>query len=152
MKKILCFSVLLMLMMACNVQKEPVFIKVDNVKIISFASDTLKLKANAFFENPNDVGGKISTDEIKVFVNGEELAQVSSEEFNVPARNDFTVPLIAAIPTKKILESNKNGILGGLLNSLTKRSVNVQLKGDLKYKVLGFSSTYSVDMTQEVKF
>lgn len=138
--------------MACNVQKEPVFIKVDNVKIISFASDTLKLKANAFFENPNDVGGKISTDEIKVFVNGEELAQVSSEEFNVPARNDFTVPLIAAIPTKKILESNKNGILGGLLNSLTKRSVNVQLKGDLKYKVLGFSSTYSVDMTQEVKF
>ena len=152
MKKIVYFSVLFLLINSCSVKEQPVFVKIDNVKVISFKMDTIRLKANAFFKNPNDVGGKISTDEIKIFVNGEELAQVSSEEFKVPARSDFTVPLIAAIPTKKILESNKNGILGGLLNSLTKRSVNVQLKGDLKYKVLGFSSTYSVDKTQEVKF
>ena len=152
MKNIVYFSFLFLLISSCSVQEQPVFVKIDNVKVISFAMDTLRLKADAFFKNPNDVGGEISTDQIKIFVNGEELAQVSSEEFKVPARSDFTVPLIAAIPTKKILESNKNGILGGLLNSLTKRSVNVQLKGDLKYKVLGFSSVYSVDKTQEIKF
>ena len=101
MKRVVYFLVLFFLITSCSVQKEPVFIKVDNVKILSFASDTIKLQANAFFENPNDVSGKISTDEIKIFVNETEVAQVFSEEFKVPARNEFSIPLIAHIPTKK---------------------------------------------------
>ena len=85
MKNLLYFSVLLLLISSCTVQKKPVFIKVANVKVVSVTLDTIRLKAKAFFENPNDVGGKISTDEIKVIINDTELAQVSSEEFKVPA-------------------------------------------------------------------
>ena len=69
MKNKLYFLVLFLILSSCSLQKEPVFIKVDNVKVLSFAADTIKLKAVAFFENPNDVGGSISTDEIKIFVN-----------------------------------------------------------------------------------
>ena len=152
MKKAGYFSVLFLLIMSCSVKEKPIFIKVDNVKVVSFATDTVRLKAEAFFKNPNDVGGKISTDEIKIIVNGAEVAQVFAEEFNVPARKEFAIPLTAVIPTKKVFENNKNGILGGLLNSLLNKSVKVQFKGNLKYKVFGFSNTYPIDQVEIIKF
>ena len=151
MKKYLYFSLLFLVITSCSVNKEPVFLKVDNIKLLSFKSDTIRLKAEAFFTNPNDVGGKISTEEIKVFVNGAEVAQVSSEEFEVPAKNEFIIPLKVVIPAKKVFQNNKNGIIGGLINSLINRSVKVQFKVELKYKVFGFSNKYLVDETQEVK-
>ena len=152
MKNLLYFTLLILLISSCSVNKQPTFIKVDNIKVTSFSGDTIRLKAEAFFTNPNDVGGKISTDEIKVIVNGAEVAHVSSEEFKVPAREDFTIPLIVVIPAKKVFENNKNGILGGLLNSFLNKSIKVQFKGDIKYKVFGYSSVYPVDQIQEIKF
>ncbi|WP_298778633.1 LEA type 2 family protein [uncultured Polaribacter sp.] len=151
MKKGLYFLVLFLFIFSCSVNKSPVFIKVDNLKLISVASDTIRLSANAFFENPNDVGGKISTDEIKVIVNDTEVAQVSSDEFKVPVRSEFQVPLKVVIPTHKIFGKNKNGILGGLLKSVFNKSIKIQFKGEIKYKVLGFSSTYPIDQTQDLK-
>lgn len=152
MKNILYFTLLIILISSCSVNKQPTFIKVDKVKVTSFSGDTIRLKAEAFFTNPNDVGGKISTDEIKVIVNGAEVAQVSSEEFKVPARKNFTIPLVVVIPARKVFENNKNGILGGLLNSFLKKSIQVQFKGDIKYKVFGYSNVYPVDQIQEIKF
>ena len=152
MKNLLYFTLLIFLISSCSFNKKPIFIKVDNVKVSSFRGDTIRLKAEAFFENPNDVGGTISTDEIKVIVNGAEVAQVSSDEFEVPARKEFTIPLTVLVPTKKVFENNKNGVLGGLLNSFLNKSIKVQFKGDLKYKVFGYSSVYPVDEIQEIKF
>ncbi|MBT7815395.1 MAG: hypothetical protein HN566_01500, partial [Polaribacter sp.] len=88
---------------------------------------------------------------IKVIVNGEEVAQVYADEFKVPARNDFSIPLKVMIPTKRIFENNKNGILGGLIASILKNKVKVQFKGNLKYAVFGFTKEFLVDKTQEMK-
>ena len=151
MKRLLFFFGITLLITSCSVKKKPVFLKVDDVKLISLRADTLRLGANAYFENPNDIGGKISTDEIKVLVNGTQLAQVSSEEFKVPANKEFSIPLKVVIPTKKVFENNKNGILGGLLSSLLNQNLKVQFKGDLKYKILGFSKVYPIDKTEEMK-
>jgi hypothetical protein len=151
MKNKLYFLVLVLLIASCSVQKEPVFIKVDNVSILSFAADTIKLKASAFFENPNNVGGKISTDGIKIFVNNIEVAQVFSEEFKVPAKAAFSIPMTANIATKNILNSNKNGVLGGLLNSFLTNKVNVRIKGNLEYVVFGFKRDFLIDKTAEIK-
>ncbi|WP_246175041.1 LEA type 2 family protein [Tenacibaculum aiptasiae] len=152
MKK-LVFFVVVLLVIGCSVKEKPVFIKVDDVKIMSITPDTIHLNANAFFKNPNDIGGKISTDEIKVLVNGDEMAKVSSEVFKVPARKEFAIPLKVVIPTKKVFSSEDGGILGGLINSLLSKSksVKVQFKGDIKYKVLGFSHIYSIDKTEDIK-
>ena len=150
MKKLVFFIVVL-LTIGCSVKEKPVFIKVDDVKIMSVTPDTIHLNANAFFKNPNDIGGKISTDEIKVLINGDEMAKVSSEVFKVPARQEFAIPLKVVIPTEKIFSNNGNGILGGLINSLLSKSVKVQFKGDIKYKVLGFSHIYSIDKTEDIK-
>ena len=152
MKNLIYFILFFTLITSCSVREKPVFIKVDNVKVTSFKGDTIRLKAAAFFENPNDVGGVISTDEIKVIINGAEVAQVSSDEFEVPARKEFSIPLVVVIPAKKVFDNNKNGILGGLLNSFLNKSIKVQFTGDLKYKVFGYSSVYPIDQIQEIKF
>jgi hypothetical protein len=151
MKKGLYFLGLFLVFYSCSVKKSPVFIKVDDVKLLSFTSDTIRLQANAYFQNPNDVSGKISTDEIKVIVNGAEVAQVSSDEFKVPARNEFIVPLKVVIPTKRILANNKNGILGGLINSIFKKSIKIQFKGNLKYAVFGLKKEFLINKTEEIK-
>jgi len=151
MKNTLFFLALILVLSNCSVQKEPIFIKVDNIEVVSFAADTVKLKAMAFFENPNDVGGKISTDEIKIFVNGIEVAHVFSEQFKVPAKNEFSIPLVAHIPTKNILNSNKGGVLGGFLKALVTSKVKVRIKGNLEYVVFGFKKDFSFDKTEEIK-
>ncbi len=136
---------------SCSVNKEPIFIKVDDIKLVSIKSDTVVLKAFAFFENPNDVGGKISTDEIQIMVNEHEVAQVTADEFKVPARKEFSIPLFASIPTKKLLNTNKNGVLGGLINSILTNKINVRIKGNLEYVVFGFKKEFVVDKSQEIK-
>ena len=151
MKNKLYFLVLVLVLSSCSLQKEPVFIKVDNVKVLSIAADTIKLKAIAFFENPNNVGGSISTDEIKIYVNDTEVAKVFSEKFKVPAKDNFSIPMIAYIPTKNILNSNKNGMLGGLLNSLLTNKIKGRIKGNLHFSVFGFKKEFLIDKTQEIK-
>ncbi|WP_339659876.1 hypothetical protein [uncultured Polaribacter sp.] len=151
MKKGLYFLGLFLLMYSCSVKKPPVFLKVDDIKLISYASDTIRLNANAYFENPNDVGGKISTDEIKVIINGVEVAQVLAEDFKVPARKDFTIPLIVNIPSKNIFANKKDIFLGGLINSIITNKVKVQFKGNLRYTVFGFQKEFLVDKTEEIK-
>lgn len=151
MKKIFSILLLALFAISCSVNKKPIFLKVDDVKILSFKTDTIRLQANAFFKNENDVGGKISTDEIKVLVNGTEVAQVSSDEFKVPANKEFAVPLKVVIPASRVFDKNKGGILGGLISSVLNQSIKIQFKGDIKYKVLGFSNVYPIDKTEELK-
>jgi hypothetical protein len=69
----------------------------------------------------------------------------------VPARKEFSIPLSAHIPMKNILTSNKNGVLGGLLNSLFTKKLTVRIKGKLQYVVFGFKSDFLVDKTQDIK-
>ena len=145
------FLVLLLIISSCSIHKEPVFVKLDNIEVLSFALDTIKLQAVAFFENPNDVGGTIGTDGLKILVNGDEVASIFSEEFKVPARKNFRIPLSAHIPTKNMLNANKNGVLGSLLNSLFTKKLTLRIKGKLQYVVFGFKSDFLVDKTQDIK-
>ncbi|SNR15744.1 LEA type 2 family protein [Tenacibaculum jejuense] len=151
MKNLIYFTALCFLLMNCSVKKKPVFVKVDDIRFVSLKSDTVRLQAKAYFKNENDIGGKLATDEIKVIISGEEVAQVSSEEFKVPANNEFSIPLNVVMPASKVFNDKKNGILGGILNSIINNNLKVRFKGEIKYKVLGFSSTYVIDKTEEIK-
>ena len=148
MKKIILLLTLVMLIFSCSVNEKPEFIGVENIKIKDADLLTVQITADATFRNPNDIGGKLSTESIKVFVNTVEMATLVSEEFKVPAKENFSIPLEVEIPTDSIF-SNKS--IGGLIGSLFSQKLKVQYKGDIKYKVLGFSHRYEVDKTEEVK-
>jgi hypothetical protein len=151
MKNTLFLLGLILFICSCSVKKLPIFLKVDDIKILNFSSDTIRLQANAYFQNPNDVGGKIFTDNILIFVNNVEVAQVISDEFKVPAKNDFLIPLTAKIATKSLLSTDKKGVLGGLINSFLTKKVNIRIKGKLNYVVFGFKKEFLVDRTEELK-
>ncbi len=132
----------------CTVTEEPEFLGLDNIKVVDSNIKNITLSADALFINPNDVGGTLKTDDLKVYINDTEVATFVSEAFDVPSKKNFIVPLTVAIATDSIIDRKS---LGGLLGSLISQKLKVQYKGEIKYKVLGYSSSYDVDETQELK-
>lgn len=148
MKKLIILSTICIVFISCSVNEKPQFIGVENIKVQESTSKYVTFTADALYINPNDIGGELKTDEIKVFINDNEMGTVSTESFKVPAKKEFSIPLKANIPTDSIF-SNKS--LGGLIGSLFSKKIKVQYTGDIKYKVLGFSYTYNIDKTEDVK-
>lgn len=148
MKKFIILFTIICSITSCTIKEKPEFLRVENIKVDDTNSKFIILSANAYFKNPNDVSGELKTDEIKVFVNGNQLATVSSENFKVPAKNEFFIPLKANIPTDSLF-SDKS--LSGLLGSLLSQNLKVQYKGQIKYKVYGFSHSYNIDETEDIK-
>jgi hypothetical protein len=148
MRKLIILSTLIITCISCSVKEKPEFLRVENIKVLKSSGKTISLTADALFMNPNVIGGELKTDEIKVFVNDSEMASVSTESFEVPAKKEFSIPLKANIPTDSLL-SDKS--LSGLLGSLFSQKIKVQYKGEITYKVFGFSHTYDVDKTEDVK-
>ncbi|MDO6597169.1 LEA type 2 family protein [Oceanihabitans sp. 2_MG-2023] len=148
MKNLIILLTVILTFLSCSVKEKPEFLRVDNIKVDDSNSKYITLTADAYFMNPNDISGELKTDEIKVFVNNNQMATVKTESFKVPARKEFSIPLEANVPTDSLL-SNKS--LSGLLGSLLSQKMKVQYKGQIKYKVLGFSHTYDVDKTENIK-
>ncbi|WP_298903955.1 LEA type 2 family protein [uncultured Psychroserpens sp.] len=136
---------------SCSVKEKPLFIAVEDIKLDESTSKTITLKANAIFQNPNDVGGRLESDNISVYINDIKVAHVSSESFKVPAKKEFTVPLKVKVSTDSILKGDNKNILGSILSSVINKKIKVQYKGEIVYKTLGFSYTYPVDETEMVK-
>ncbi|MBC8756130.1 hypothetical protein H2O64_15750 [Kordia sp. YSTF-M3] len=150
MKKLFIIPIIL-LFINCKVKEKPLFVKVDNVVVEDATLETITLTADAYFMNQNDVGGSLECKGIEVFVNDVSVANVSSESFKVPAKENFTIPLKVIIPTKEVFEKNKNGLLGGILNSIVNQKMKVQYKGTITYSTFGFSYNYEVDKTEDIK-
>ena len=147
------FTILLLILLttSCAVKKKPEFIKIDGIELVEANSRTLTLKAEALFNNPNVVGGRLNTEGVNVFVNDMLMGVVSAKEFKVPAKNSFKVPLQIKINTKDLLSKDPNGFLSGLLNSVLNKNLKVTYKGVIQFKALGFSYKYPIDKTETVK-
>ena len=78
------------------------------------------------------------------------VAEMNSEVFEVPPQDEFTIPLTIKIPTKKVF-TKESGVLGGILNGLINKKIDVQYKGIITFTKLGFSYDYEINETQQVK-
>lgn len=142
---LLTFSLLLL---NCSVNEKPEFLGIENIKVLEGDFQIIKVSADAKFRNPNDIGGTLKAEGIKVIINEVETATLYSEEFELPSKDLFTIPLVVDVPTDSVLNQKS---LGGLLGSILTETMTVQYKGDIKYKVFGFSHRYAVDKTEEIK-
>lgn len=148
MKKLIILLTISVCFFNCTVKEKPEFLRVENIKVVDSNSEFIILNADAFFNNPNSVGGKLKTEGITITVNDIEVATVSSKEFDVPSKKEFSIPLSANVPTNKLLNLNN---LSSVLSSMLNKSMKVQYKGVIKYKVFGFSHKYDVDEIEDVK-
>ncbi|MFK7812287.1 MAG: hypothetical protein AB8B59_07315 [Maribacter sp.] len=142
---------ILFLAVSCKLKEKPEFVRVNTIDVIHADLQKVQLKAEAVFMNHNRLGGTLYTDSIDVFVDDNLIAKVSSKEFKVPAKDEFVVPLLVNFDTSKLIESENNNLLGSLLKQFLNKKINVRFKGDLTYKVAGFSSSYPIDHIEEVQ-
>lgn len=147
-KRSLMFLLTFTLLFNCSLTKKPEFVRLDNIKVIDSNPKNITLSADALFLNKNDVGGTLKTDDIKVYINDTEVATIVSDEFDVPRKKNFTIPLTVAVASDSLIDKKS---LGGVLSSLISQRLKVHYKGEIKYNFMGFSSTYSVDEIQDVK-
>ena len=142
---------ILLVSIGCAIKQKPIFITVENIKLIDSNSNKITLSAEAVFNNPNVIGGRINTDGVEVYVNDIYFGVIKAEEFKVPAKNDFKVPLNVQIKTKDLLDKDPNGFLNGLLNSVINRSIKVRYEGSIQFKSLGIKYSYPIDKTETLK-
>ena len=65
----------------CTVTEKPEFISLENIEVVDSNIETITLSADANFINPNDVGGTLKTDNMKVYINGTEVANFETKNF-----------------------------------------------------------------------
>lgn len=148
MKKLIILSTICITLICCSVNEKPQFIGIENIKVLEASSKYVTFTADALFLNENDIGGELQTDAVKVLVNDNELASVSTKSFKVPQKKEFSIPLKTNIHTDSLL-SNKS--ISKLIGNLFSKKIKVQYKGNIKYKIFGVSYTYSIDKTEDVK-
>lgn len=148
MKRFIILSTILVTFFNCSVNEKPEFLGVENIKVLETSSEYITFTADALFINPNNIEGELQTENIKVYINDNEMASVLTESLKVPAKKEFSMPLKANVPIDSVFGDNN---LGGLIGSLLSNKMKVQYKGDIIYKVLGFSHTYNIDKTENVK-
>ena len=136
---------------SCGVKQKPTFIKVDNIKLITASSTKVILSANALFNNPNLIGGRFNTDGVQVYVNDISFGRIETEEFKVPADDNFTIPLKIQINTKDLFDKDPNGFLNGLLKSVLNRTLKVRYEGTIQFNALGINHSYLINKTETIK-
>jgi len=69
MRKIILLLTVCTIVFNCSVREKPLFVALEDIELVESTSKTLTLKADAIFQNPNDVGGSLESDNISVLVN-----------------------------------------------------------------------------------
>ncbi|MBG6132077.1 hypothetical protein IWQ47_003968 [Aquimarina sp. EL_43] len=151
MNKFLLLSTLLIGITSCSISKKPEFKYVDNIEVKNVSMRNITLKADAVFNNPNHIKGKLSIDSIHIFVDNMDVGALSSQEFDVPSKNEFAIPLEGTFSLSKVYKKNKNSILGSVLKVIQSDSLDIQYKGVIRYYFGNFSYPYTIDKQQKVR-
>lgn len=149
MKKNLLLLLYSILLLSCNLNETPEFVRVSTIKIADYNPDNITLASSLVFNNPNHVGGILQADNIKVFVNDMDMGYINSPDFIVPALEEFTVPIEFIFSYQDILKDTQN-LLKNILNAATDKKIEVRYVGILTYKLNVFSYDYPLDYSQEI--
>ncbi|WP_299220686.1 hypothetical protein [uncultured Aquimarina sp.] len=150
MKKLLLLSTIFAVITSCSVSKKPEFKYVANIDVKNISMRNVTIKADAVFNNPNNLNGKLSVDDIHVFVDNIDVGTISSQEFDVPSKKEFTIPLEGTFSLSKIYKENKNNLLGSVLKMAQTDSLLIHYKGNIRYHLGNFSYPYKIDKEQKI--
>jgi len=122
----------------------------EDVEVLDIKGGQVYVTANAVFNNPNPVSGKLVDTNLKVIVNEIDMGTVQQDTTTaIPANADFTVPVNINFPLKKVFESKK-GLLKGVLNALIDKKANVKYEGTITLNFLKVDFDVPVDYEGEL--
>ena len=103
------FAVLFLV--ACSKPEKPIFKKVENITFNSLSIKkpySVKLNADAIFNNPNALGAQIKAMDFDVYINGKKTNHIEQKvSTKMPANSDFTLPIICSVSLKDIFQELK---------------------------------------------
>lgn len=151
MKQVFWFLILLApALWSCEKPQDPKFKTVENLKITEFNDQEVVLEGDAVIHNPNAFSIEVIATEMDVKVNDVEVGKVrQNERTEVAGNSDFRVPLIVSFPPEKVI--NDKGLLGGVLNAIFKKKVNVHYKGTITVSAVGLPIDVPVEAEKEMK-
>lgn len=136
---------------SCSRPQEPIYKGFEGLKASTISTKRITLSGEAVYHNPNALGGEVTSTDIEVIVNDIPAAKIEQTmSIPVPATAEFGIPLECNISPKDIYENDRNGALGGIINAVLTKKVDVQYRGQIVVKIAGFSYTMPVDYEEEV--
>ena len=136
----------------CSGPQEPVYKGFSDIKADMISTKRITLSGEAQYYNPNALGGEVVSTDIQVIVNDIPAADIQqTTSIPVPAESDFSLPLICNIEPKTIFENDRNGALGGIINAVLSKKVDVHYQGEIVVKFAGVSFALPVDVEDEVE-
>lgn len=150
MKLFIFTFVISFILCSCTVTEKPEFMHVKSLQVVETSLENFTLEATLVFLNKNDVGGTLQAKDFHVFVDSINVATIQSTPFDVPKREKFEIPLRTTIPFKKVFNDNKQNWIGNVLNVISKKSIAVVCKGDVRYKLGSFHYDYPIEYEQSI--
>ncbi len=138
---------LLATQMACSPLQEPEFRGVQNMKVVS-QGDAFVVNAEAIMFNPNKKNLKLYEIDLDVNINEANVGHIlDSTEVDVPANEVFYVPVRVTVPTKVIM----GNLISSFFSAAEDRKVEVQYKGHVRMKALGFKFKLPINAKSKIK-
>ena len=138
-----------LLLVACTKPEKPTFKKLENIKFNSLSIKkpySVKLNADAIFNNPNSVGAKITAMDFDVFINGIKTTHIKQDvATKILAQSDFTLPIICTVPLKDIFKDLK------ITDLLKSQKIQYQMTGYLTINLAGVPVKVPFDVEGEEK-
>ncbi len=135
---------------ACSKPAAPTFLKMEDVEVVDVKDKQVYVTANAVFNNPNPVAGKLVDTDLKVIVNEIDMGTVQQDTTTaIPANSNFKVPVHINFPINKVF-SSKKGLLKGVLNALIDKKANVKYEGTITLNFLKVNFDVPVDYEGEL--
>lgn len=133
--------------MACSPLQEPEFRGVQNMQVTSKGSEFV-VNAEAIMFNPNKKNLKLYEIDLDVNINDSNVGHIlDSTEVDVPANEVFYVPVTVTVPTKVVM----GNLISSFFSAAKDQKVEIQYKGHVKMKALGFKFKLPVNAKSKMK-
>ncbi len=136
----------LFLLFNCAPQEPIVLRKLNKIEVVVGADGKMLLKADASLYNPNKMGAKLKSAFIEVYADNKKVGTLD-KQYNqkIDGESDFLIPLEVDFDPGK-------GILGSILNIMSKKSLTVKYVGNIKIKALGIGYKIPVEYSEKIKY
>ena len=151
MKSLFTFIfVAISLLSSCTLHEKPTFVAIQKIDLDKVSSKEITFKVAAIFKNPNSIGGKISNETIEIYLDSIPVGKLYPNNFSIPAKDEFSIPLEGRLSTEKIMDRNQNNLLNNLLSIVTKQKIAITFKGDLIFQKGILKHTYHLNETKDI--
>ena len=150
MKWFLLLSTIYILLTGCSFTTKPEFKYIDHIEVKNISLRNVTIQADAVFNNPNHLKGKLTLEDVHIFVDNMDVGVVKASEFDVPAKGEFSIPLKGTFSLSQIYNENKKNLLGNILKAIQTDSITINYRGTIRYRLGSFSYPYKIDKTEKI--